>query len=81
MHSLEDLYEGTPRVNILDCQFVRIYLLIIKKHSENFVKIVWYILLSCNKEMQSLALIALYVSGKRSRQKKDSFYFVELGNK
>ena len=33
------LYKGTPGVNILDCKFVRIYLLIIKKHSENFVKI------------------------------------------
>ena len=33
------LNKGTPRVNILDCKFVRIYILIIKKHSENFVKI------------------------------------------
>ena len=31
--------KGTPTVNILDCKFVKIYLLIIKKHSENFVKI------------------------------------------
>ena len=33
------LNKGTPRVNILDCKFVRIYLLVIKKHSEFFVKI------------------------------------------
>ena len=33
------LNKGTPRVNIMDCKFVRIYLLIIKKHSEKFVKI------------------------------------------
>ena len=36
VHSLN---KGTPRVNIMDCKFVRIYLLIIKKHSENFIKI------------------------------------------
>ena len=34
------LNKGTPRINILDCKFVRIYLLMTKKHSENFVKIV-----------------------------------------
>ena len=33
------LNKGTPKVNILDCKFVRIYLLVIKKHSENFIKI------------------------------------------
>ena len=33
------LNKGTPRVNIMDCKFVRIYLLIIKENSENFVKI------------------------------------------
>ena len=38
------LNKGTPRVNISDCKFVRIYLLIIKKQSENFAKIatVWF---------------------------------------
>ena len=33
------LNKGTPRVNILDFKFVRIYLMKIKKQSENFVKI------------------------------------------
>ena len=33
------LNKGIPRVNILDYKFVRMYLLIINKHSENFVKI------------------------------------------
>ena len=38
-HRVPSLNKGTPRVNILDCKFVRIYLLIIKKNSENFEKI------------------------------------------
>ena len=33
------LNKDTPGVYILDCKFVRIYLLIIKAYSENFVKI------------------------------------------
>ena len=38
------LNKGTPRVNIFDCKFVIIYLLIIKKLSEIFVKIVTLVL-------------------------------------
>ena len=36
---VSSLNMSTLRVNILNCKFVRIYFLLIEKHSDNFIKI------------------------------------------